>query len=109
MKIIDLLNKIANGEEVPNKINFCMRNFEYKKDINDYLCIEEDFNETGNYCLGTSICKWIFPSMLKDEIEIIEEDKKIEPIKYEINKVIGLSDCIDKINEIISYLNKGDK
>lgn len=42
----------------------------------------------------------------KDEEIPIIEDKKIEPIKYEVNKVIGIGDCVDKINEIINYINK---
>ena len=111
MKIIDLLNKIANGEEVPKKINFCRRNFEYKKDIYDYLCTDENFDKTEDYCLGISICKWIFPSMLNDEVEILEEEKKI-PEKINENNAIWEEQARDidyyfknTINEIIDYLN----
>ena len=119
MKIIDLLNKIVNGEEVPKRINFCRRNFEYKKDICDYLCIDENFDKTEDYCLGVSICKWIFPSILNYEVEIIEEEKKIPEKLYGIinpkegtEKVPNNEQLMFKINEIIDYLDylksKGD-
>ena len=120
IKVIDLLNMISKGEEVPKRINFCRRNFEYKEDIYDYLCTDENFDKTGDYCLGISICKWIFPSMLNEEVEIIEEQKKI-PEKLTI---LQYSDLIDltqeglievvkkqnfKINEIIDFLkSKGE-
>ena len=120
MKIIELLNKIANGEEVPKKINFCRRNFEYKKDIYDYLCIDENFDKTEDYCLGVSICKWIFPSMLNDEVEILEEKKKIpeklpewatsrEDKEYTNDEYHCLV-VARKVDEIIDYLkSKGDE
>lgn len=37
MKVIDLLNKIANGEEVPKKIEWCNVTFKYNKYELDYL------------------------------------------------------------------------
>lgn len=115
MKIIDLLNKIANGEEVPKKIKFCFRAFEYN-DIDDYLCIDKNDYTKEDYCNGYSIHKWIFGSNLNDEIEIIEEDKKIEKIDTDElficdNHEHIYSNFIDvhnKINEIIDYINKGD-
>lgn len=105
MKIIDLLQRIANGEEKPKKIKILSDNevYEYNYDF-DY--IGENGDELFGECLANVMNIHIF---LNEEVEIIEEEKKIEPIKYEINKVIGLSDCIDKINEIIDYINKGDK
>lgn len=33
MKVIDLLNKIANGEEVPKKIKYKGTSYEYKEGI----------------------------------------------------------------------------
>ena len=38
MKIIDLLNKIANGEEVPKQIKYRDWLYEFEKDCNDYMC-----------------------------------------------------------------------
>lgn len=99
MKIIDLLNRIAKDEGIPIKIKFKGKEYEWSQEFYDYKCIDinhkylvedletEDLNKT---------C---------EEIPIIE-DEKIEPIKYEVNKVIGIGDCVDKINEIIDHLNK---
>jgi len=72
MKVIDLLNKIANGEEVPEKIK--LHDTEYHKCILktgiDYKIYSDDF-----YYLSNAICKAGFS--LNDEVEIIEEEKKI--------------------------------
>jgi hypothetical protein len=63
MKVIDLLNKIAKGEEVPKKIKWNDDEYSYVNDTcknyaNDY----EDFMSV------------VDGSCLNDEVEIIEED-----------------------------------
>jgi len=108
MKVIELLERIANNEDVPEKIKY--RNIiyhinyeygDYESDIEEYRI--SDYKE--HYYLFEDI------DMLKclnDEIEIIE-DKKIEKLpnvdttknKYQLYYVIQ-----DKINEIIDYINK---
>ena len=85
MKIIDLLNKIANGEEIKAKLKFKlgdiiinyygMNNYsrtpEYDIAYIDKGCTTHDFT------LGTLI------KSLNDEVEIIEEEKKIpEKLEY---------------------------
>ena len=105
MKVIDLLNKIANGEEVPEKIKYNNEKYKYYKDI-DYR------DERGNYLLsGEPICI----AFLNDEVEIIEEEKKILK-KISLSSYHNSTDdikekvLINKINEIIDYLNsKGDE
>ena len=93
MKIIDLLNKIANGEEVPKKISFCCRNFEYQENINDYCCIDKNNKELEDYCLGVSICKWIFPNILNDEVRILD----IEYLNNDLEKrVLRYKNLIEK-------------
>lgn len=115
MKVIDLLNKIANGEEVPEKIKYNNREYKYSKDAKDY------------YDAGSI---WLFYThnifIINDEIEIIEEPNKIEKldIRQEKNinnnwkwKVYGKEHSYnistpqkiiaDKLNEIIDYINKG--
>jgi len=116
MKVIDLLNKVANGEEVPNMVlpKWFMTNMylHYDKETKDYYNEEETYELFGNICL-----------FLNDEVEIIE-DKKIEKIKVEIeNERTGNCyikneygrNCyltrhskiiIDKLNEIIDCINK---
>ena len=97
MKVIELINKIHNKEKIP-LIKYFGRTLKYNyednwfEDINDVAYCKDDFSFT---CLN-------------DEVEIIEEDKKIETIDY-----IGYGEdgdlqyqIIDKINEIIDKLNE---
>lgn len=105
IKIIDLLNKIAN-EEVRHDIKINTRNY--------YCSIEEYLKKFG-----------INEDTLNVEVigfdDIIEEDKKIEKIiptslkgidnLDEIIEVahIDTISAIDKINEIIDYINKNEE
>lgn len=69
MKIIDLLNKIANGEEVPEKIK--CRNFEYiySKEICWYRRIDD---------IGSYVEWFISADRLNETIKIIEEQEEID-------------------------------
>ena len=96
MKVIDLLNMHARNEEMPKQIKigegaeiFTYDGYMYKDDgmyITDLL---DFFN-----CLNK-------------EVEIIEEDKKIEKISYDDHIGIDLSEAVcNKLNEVIDALNK---
>ena len=101
MKIIDILNKRANGEKIPN----------FKYDIFTFIYDEKhgyiDDNEGDS--LLQSICNDF--SNINAEVEILEEEKKIpEKIPEEI--IVGkkqpkhrIKKIEKKINEIISYLD----
>lgn len=114
MRVIDLLNKIENDEQVPKMIiykgeKYCINNCNYT-----YWKVGSTESDTLN----------IDTSDLNDEIEIIEEpqEHKIpEKIEYtfnlgfidindkdlvikEVNKTIN--DLYKKYNEIIDYLEK---
>jgi hypothetical protein len=105
MKIIDLLNRIANGEEVPKKIKY--KDFEYLWHDKSY-----------GYCRPAYNCTYIsfftdftIYEILDDEVEIIEENKKIKKIDFrtlntqkEKNRVMK-----DTINQIIDKLNERDE
>jgi hypothetical protein len=119
MKVIDLLNKIANGEKMPKKIIFRGYEYWYEENMEDYKNAQTEYSD---YIIGS---KFHHTNWLNDEIEIIEEDKKIEKLdirqekniknnwkwviygeehKYCIStpqKIIG-----DKINELIDEVNK---
>lgn len=66
IKIIDLLNKIANGEEVPKKIIYEGDEFFYDNDEDAY-CID-DINGRR------TLLEFIYECNLNDEVEIIEEE-----------------------------------
>ncbi len=99
MKIIDLLNKIANGEEVPKKIKWQGQIYEYSNFERFYyqngFSMYRDFYTEGN-CLN-------------DEIEIIEEPKKIEKMECSVESWFSPSqadiEIIKKINELIDEIN----
>lgn len=124
MKIIDLLNKIANGEEIPKKIRAHYRVFEKYLNHNAYLNTEDE----ENYKYLTDLPRLFDDDRdwLNDEVEIIEEEKKIpEKLGYfDLTKdknekdengndlelhYTGVADTFDdvyeKINEIIDCLD----
>lgn len=111
IRIIDLLVKIANGEEVPKKIWFKNNFYEYDGENQNYV---RSINFTVDFLIGEDIT-----ALLNDEVEIIEENKKIE--KLEIKDIymcddyghiyINFKNTWNKINEIIDAINelkKGD-
>lgn len=108
MKVIELLNKIANGEIEANK-NFCYKGEEYRHIDNLF----------GDYYVE---------EVLNNDVEVIEEDKKIEkadlPNYFEIgvdkykdvehiyNQCVNIHDNTvylqNKLNEIIDKINEGE-
>ena len=99
MKLIDLLNKIANGDEdIPKRFDFAGGEF----NLNNY----GEYRDEDGDNLFNSCCTDF--SNINDEIEIIEEDKKTEKLMRLDSR--ETSDCIikiqDKINELIEEVNK---
>jgi hypothetical protein len=94
MKVIDLLNKIANGEEVPKKIYCFDREFYWKE--NTY------FGDTFIFM------HYIQEEDLNEKVEIIEdtpkEDKKINRVERKARNLTNQY-IKDKLNEIIDKLN----
>ena len=110
MKVIDLLNKIANEEELPNKIRF--NNIEWNRVYGEKnVCyIDEYDNDFFLHFFRNNL-----DFTLNDEIEIIEEDKKIRKLPNEVQEpknfeevVYIAEDLARKINEIIDKLNEGE-
>lgn len=106
MKVIDLLNKIANGEEVPKKITIGKSSYDFEWNGNMYL--KRFRNKDGDYC---DFAKPDYIHNLNEEIYIIEdtpkEDKKIE--KIDVSKFPKRNNSLKrtalKLNEIIDRLN----
>ena len=99
MKVIELLNRKANGEEIPKKIRI------------DHWCYEFEWDETaGNYIdkkqdIDLMSCLSMDEEELNYEIQELKEDKKIEKLDYD--KLMERPFIVmDKINEIIDYINK---
>ena len=116
IKVIDLLNKIAKGEEVPEKIRY--NAIVYQKDNDGDIDFYIGNNHNGTLFLE----KLGDTNELNDEIEIIEEKpKKIEELTNTIEYFITYEDerlkedisliCkrlitnIDKINELTKAVN----
>jgi hypothetical protein len=130
MKLIDVLNKIANGElKEGTKVKYGGVEYTYKK-----FDAEDDESKdliSGSSC---SIFEDYFLTILEDEVELIEpernvgSDKTIEPSKIEELDILEIEDSqnIDnlglansigdlrnaireiqhKINEVIRVINK---
>ena len=79
IKIIELLNKIANGEEVPKKVK-------YEREIYNFKEIDYK-NENRNLYLFTEELQDI-TSVLNDIVEIIEEQKEIDKLEIDDNGFI---------------------
>lgn len=112
MKIIELLNKIANNEEVPKKIKVSCFEFEWRAGGRYY-----ENTTKGNY--QTLLQDWLNnANKLNSEVEIMEEEKEM-PEKFKVHS-LGDKDengsfvsspfptdeeFMDKINDIIDYLD----
>ncbi len=102
MKIIDLLNKIANGEDVPKKIKWGEFELEWEElGFHDYK-----FLTSGDHLLFQGFAT----SVLNDEVEIIE-DKEIERLNNIINKAINYIENETWFNrkELLEILKGVDK
>lgn len=98
MKVIDLLNKIAKGEEVPKKIKYTWF-YEWSCD-----------NARAEYCYmqknGDRFdSDWLIESILNDEVEIVEEEKELKKIDTISVPTIG-NDREKNIENITKTLEK---
>ena len=108
MKVIDLLNKINNGEEVPEKIKFNGIEFEYDERQEEYNHQRDDgYYETLLYVVMNT---HFISSLLRAEVEVIEEKKEIKEIEITEEDRAFYSettvDIIEKTNEIVRAVNK---
>ncbi len=101
MKVIDLLNKITNEEDVPKKIQ-----------VYDDIFVFNNYNKVYDHQeTRTNLLSIYNGHILNYEVAIIEEDKGIEKIDGEYFERAGinykstllkekLDELIDKINEM---------
>ena len=91
IKIIDLLNKIANNEEVPKKIKYKDNVYYLGKNMVDLHTYQTELSNTTRKLSLIIDNEYL---NLNDYVEIIEETKKIE--KLEPVRGSDLSDLTDK-------------
>lgn len=84
MKIIDLINKRAKGEEMPNEIKNDSTVYQYCEIANDYR-VYRDADEP-NYWLFRDYVFGGNGNRLNNEIEILEE---VEDKEYEDIEILG--------------------
>lgn len=106
IKIIELLVKTANKEEIPKKIKYSNKIWKLEEHNGDYK--NED----------TYLFEYLFKyfntkSFINNKAEITEENKEIEKLEFEEGKVddkLFLAKYIThnrkKINELIDEINK---
>lgn len=108
IKIIDLLNKIANKEEVPKKIKYNNEIWKYMKSENDYTNVKK-FLFMDNIMNYDSV-----ETFLNLEVEIIEEiekPKKVEKLKYRCGDFAWnlLKEQQEEIRIAVNYLLEKSK
>ena len=95
MKVIDLLNKIANGEEVPRKFTYNGYLWEY--DINNKMWFYY-FGEGKNHRFD----KLFYLNMcLNDEVEILDEEDEFIDIEEITQECFDNWTCAKHINDLI--------
>lgn len=107
MKVIDLLNKIANGEEVSKKILCDGIVYTYNPKQGDYHEIDSPIGVFLYENFGNSLNTKIW--LLSDNIEILEDKtEEIEEIKtkgvFDYGELLGLYEL--KINELARAINQ---
>ena len=117
IKIIELLNRIVNGEEVPEKIKWDNLIYVLKQDSIDghFYYIREN----TDYSVGNLFFSDLTMGDLNDEVEIIEEDKTIKELQFDsdekyIKTITGTTNKMrnidvtlaTKINELVKEINK---
>ena len=103
IKIIDLLNKIANGEEMPNKIKHCGAGYNH---IYFDVYKSHDYEDTlsGDLLFADRV---IIQEHLNDEVEILDEEDEFEDIKeLDVNKFHDIDELTYKIDSIIKNQKK---
>lgn len=109
IKIIDLLNKIANGEEVPDKIKY--NSIIYNWDIKGYLHYEDEHYSERAFLEGyrTDMVLNDYVEILEDNTEEIEELPKMnffELVTDEVKTAMAMEKIKLKVDELVKAINK---
>lgn len=99
MKVIDLLNKIAKGEKIPEKIKYCDLTWVCEKRTQDYIYVKNGMTE--QYLIKDVLSDYSNTEyLLSCELEIIEEPQEIEEIGswYEVLETESKKTQLEEIN-----------
>ena len=111
MKIIDLLNKINKGEEIPEKVKYEDTIFEYNKEQKDYIHKKDKDGWVSETLLFKVMDTHFISELLKAEVEVIEEKKEIDTINaYKLIEAPYLADCLKekKFDEVAELLKQSE-
>ena len=118
IKVIDLINKIDNKEELPQKLKFEKEIYEYDKKRKDYINKYDDW--TSQTLLYRVMSTHFISELLECEVEIIEDEEEIDIQSIEeVKKVNGptifanqtfyIMENIIKTNELIKSVKQLEK
>ena len=117
IKVIDLLNKIANGEDVPKKIK-------WRDKIWDYWEGDQDYKSKQGRWFTSNLNDIRTKEFVNDTVEIIEEQEEIDIQKLDENikyyNIIGHSEnekmlfnmiqnTANRINKLVQAVKQLDK
>lgn len=112
IKVQDLLIKIANKENLPKKIKFenYVYDLKYDENVCEYRYKHKDCTGIG-FSDSDLMYDWNLCLHLNDEIEIIEEPKKIEPFTKEEMEIYSdtpayIEDLAHKVSLLIDVVNE---
>lgn len=101
VKIIDILNRVAQEKNVPKKIKYYGVTYELQIERLDY--VDDELNYLFDKVLIYG--DYLFQH-LNDEVEILDnETNELEEITY-ITSDENTMICIQKINELVKAINK---
>lgn len=102
IKVIELLNKIANDESYRPTVKYQEMTYTYHWDIGDYT---NDFNSEYGIFSG-----WALNLMLNNEVEILEDNteeiEELKPVEDGATYRYEWSEIPKKINELVKAINK---
>jgi hypothetical protein len=115
IKIIDLLNKIANGEEVPKKIKYSTLIYKFNENCNQFYEEGKGSYYDSKLKYEGSIEWQFYGDYLNDEVEILEDNtEEIEELNdtcYDRNMTGEEREYYhnitrEKINELVKAVNE---
>lgn len=95
--IYELLGLVKDGK-APKKIKYEDEIWECSKE-KYYSC------KNGRILLGDLFFNYKIQTFINDEVEIIEESKKIEKLRFTGDGYVDYTNVIPKINELIDEIN----